>query len=155
MFNARPDNHVPIIPALSPWDSFVGWIGRFGQAFPLWVKALYFTLGVQFSAVGGIWIARESRKKEAAGQRLDVGDKAYLCFDVLYKYLVVSFAAILAIMGGELILLFVLRFLFLASVDLLSLWDIFVIGFAIGAIVIVYLRFALEKAFDLKPLEEE
>jgi len=70
--------------------------------------------------------------------------------------LVVSFAAIVAIMGGELLLLFVLRFMFLASVDLLSLWDVFVIGFAVGAILIVYLlRFTLEKAFDLKPVEDE
>ena len=156
IFNARPDTHVTVIPSVSPWDSFVGWIGKFGQAFPLWVKALYFALGVQFFAVGGIWIARESKRKEAAGQRFDVGDKAYLWLDVVYKFLVVSFAAIVAIMGGELLLLFVLRFMFLASVDLLSLWDLFVIGFAVGAIIIVYLlRFTLEKAFDLKPVEDE
>lgn len=156
MFNARPNTLETVLPSVSPWDSFVGWIGKFGQAFPLWVKALYFALGIQFFVVGGIWIARSSRKKEATAQRLDVGNKVYLWLDVVYKFLVVSFAAIVAIMGGELLLLFVLRFMFLASVDLLSLWDLFVIGFAVGAIVIVYLvRFTLEKAFDLKPVEDE
>lgn len=156
VFSARPDTHVAVLAPVSPWDSFAGWIGKFGQAFPLWVKALYFALGLQFFAVGGIWITRESRRREAAGQRLDVGDKAYLWLDVVYKFLVVSFAAIVAIMGGELLLLFVLRFMFLASVNLLSLWDLFVIGFAVGAIVIIYLvRFTLEKAFDLKPVEGE
>ena len=156
VFNASPTSQAAIISPVSPWDSFVGWIGKFGQAFPLWVKALYFVLGLQFFGVGGLWIARESKKKETTAQRLDLGDKAYLWLDVIYKFLVVSFAAILAIMGGELLLLFVLRFMFLASLDLLSLWDLFVVGFAVGAIIIVYLiRFTFEKAFDLKPVEDE
>jgi len=156
LFNARPDIPATVIPPVSPWDSFVEWIGKFGQAFPLWVKALYFALGLQFFGVGGLWIARESKRKETTAQRLDLGDKAYLWLDVIYKFLVVSFAAILAIMGGELLLLFVLRFMFLASLDLLSLWDLFVVGFAVGAIIIVYLiRFTFEKAFDLKPVEDE
>jgi hypothetical protein len=87
---------------------------------------------------------------------LDSGDKAYLWLDIIYKFLLASFVAIVAIMGGELILLFVLRFMFLVSLDLLSLWDLFVVGFAAGAIIIVYLiRFTLEKAFDLKPVESE
>jgi hypothetical protein len=155
-FNARPDSPATVAASVPPWDSFVGWIGKFGQAFPLWVKALYFALGVQFLAVGGIWIGRESKRKESAGQRFDIGDKAYLWLDVVYKFLVVSFAAIVAIMGGELLLLFVLRFMFLASVNLLSLWDLFVVGFAVGAIIIVYcLKFTLEKAFDLKPMVDE
>ncbi len=76
--------------------------------------------------------------------------------DVGYKFLVVSFVSIVAIMGGELVILFILRFMFLASFDLLSLWDLFVVGFAAGAIVMVYLmRFTLEKAFDLKPVDDE
>ena len=120
------------------------------------MKGLYLALGLQFFVVGALWIARESKRKESAGQRLDLGDKGYLWLDIVYKFLVVSFAAIIAIMGGELLLLFVLRFMFLASLDLLSLWDLFVIGFAAGAIVIVYLiRFGLEKVFDLKPVEDQ
>jgi len=156
VFNARPSTPPIAVPSLSPWDNFLQWIGKFGEAFPLWVKGLYLVLGIQFLGVGGLWITRESKRKETAGQRLDLGDKAYLWLDVVYKFLVVSFAAIIAIMGGELLLLFVLRFMFLASLDLLSLWDLFVVGFAAGAIIIVYLiRFSLEKIFDLKPMEDE
>ena len=156
IFNARLNAPPIAVPSLSPWDSFLQWIGKFGEAFPLWVKGLYLALGLQFFVVGGLWIARESKRKESAGQRFDLGDKAYLWLDVVYKFLVVSFSAIIAIMGGELLLLFVLRFMFLASLDLLSLWDLFVVGFAAGAIIIVYLiRFCLEKVFDLKPVEGE
>lgn len=96
------------------------------------------------------------RRKESSAQRLDNGDKAYLWLDVTYKFLVAAFLAIVAIMFGELFILFILRFMFLISLDLLSLWDLFVVGFAAGAIIIVYLtRFTLEKAFDLKPVEDE
>jgi hypothetical protein len=156
VFNAKPNTSPITTPYLSPWDSFLQWIGKFGEAFPFWVKGLYLALGFQFFGVGGLWITRESKRKEAAGQPLDLGDKAYLWLDVVYKFLVVSFAAIIAIMVGELLLLFVLRFMFLAQLNLLSLWDLFVVGFAGGAIIIVYLaRFSLEKAFDLKPVEDE
>jgi hypothetical protein len=155
-FNPKPVNITAIAPSISPWDSFVDWIGSFGQAFPLWVKALYLLLGVQFLAVGGLWIRREAASKEGTAQRLDGGEKAYLWLDIGYKFLLASFVAIVAIMGGELILLFVLRFMFLVSLNLLSLWDLFVVGFAAGAVIIAYLiRFTLEKAFDLKPLESE
>jgi hypothetical protein len=155
-FNPKPVNTVTLPPSISPWDSFVDWIGSFGQAFPLWVKALYFLLGVQFLAVGGLWIRRETVSREGTAQRLDRGDKAYLWLDIMYKFLLASFVAIVAIMGGELVLLFVLRFMFLISLNLLSLWDLFVVGFAAGAVIIAYLiRFTLEKAFDLKPVEIE
>jgi len=144
------------VPSMSPWDGFANWMGSFGQAFPLWVKALYMLLGVQFLLVGGLWIRRESARKEATAQPLDAGDKAYLWLDVAYKFLLASFVAIVAIMGGELILLFVLRFMFLVSINLLSLWDLFVVGFAAGAVIMVYvIRITLGKAFDLKPLEDE
>ncbi len=154
-FSARPDIPSIVTPPVSPWSSLVSWVGRFGQAFPSWVKILYMVLGLQFFGVGGLWIRRETKRKEETAQRLDLGDRAFLWLDVAYKFLVVSFVAIIAIMGGELLLLFVLRFMFLASLDLLSLWDLFVVGFAAGAIVIVYvIRFTLEKAFDLKPVED-
>jgi hypothetical protein len=46
--------------------------------------------------------------------------------------------------------------MFLASLDLLSLWDLFVICFAAGVVVIAYLiRFTLEKVFDLRPMEDD
>jgi hypothetical protein len=59
-------------------------------------------------------------------------------------------------MGGEFVILFLLRFMFLINLNLLSLWDIFVVGFAFGLVAIFYIiRFTLEKLFDLKPLEDE
>jgi hypothetical protein len=140
----------------SAWDNVANWMGNFGQAFPLWVKALYLLLGVQFLTVGGLWIRRESARKELATQPLDAGDKAYLWLDVVYRFLLASFLAIILIMGGELVLLFILRFMFLVSLNLLSLWDLFVVGFAAGAVIMVYLiRTILEKAFDLKPFVDE
>jgi hypothetical protein len=155
-FDPTPAGAAVQAPSTSAWDSLANWMGNFGQAFPLWVKALYFLFGVQFLTVGGLWIRRESARKEAATQPLDAGDKAYLWLDIAYKFLLASFVTIVAIMGGELILLFVLRFMFLVSINLLSLWDLFVVGFAAGAVIIVYLiRFILEKAFDLKPFEDE
>jgi hypothetical protein len=155
-FNPNTSQTVPPVSSLSPWDSFANWMGNFSQAFPSWVKALYLLLGLQFLTIGGLWIRRETARKETAMQRLDAGDKAYLWLDVTYKFLLASFVTILAIMGGELVLLFVLRFMFLVSLNLLSLWDLFVIGFALGAVIIAYVfRFVLEKAFDMKPLEDE
>jgi hypothetical protein len=155
-FNPRADNPAIVTPSVSPWASFVNWMGKFGEAFPLWVRILYFVFGIQFSIVGGLWIRREAAAKEATTQRLDAGDRAYLWLDVIYKFLLASFVAIVAIMGGELLILFVLRFMFLASLDLLSLWDLFVVGFAAGVVIMVYLiRFTLEKAFDLKPVDDE
>jgi len=155
-FNPNSTQSALELSSTTPWDGFTDWIGSFGQAFPLWVKALYMLLGVQFLLVGGLWIRRESARKEAATQPIDVWEKAYLWLDVAYKFLLASFVAIVAIMGGELILLFILRFMFLVSLNLLSLWDLFVIGFAAGAVIIAYvIRFTLGKAFDLKPLEDE
>lgn len=155
-FNPNPTQAVLQASSTSAWDGLVDWMGSFGEAFPLWVKALYMLLGTQFLLVGGLWIRREAARKETATQPMDVWEKAYLCLDVAYKFLLVSFAAIVAIMGGELILLFVLRFMFLVSISLLSLWDLFVVGFAAGAVIMTYLiRLTLGKAFDLKPVEDE
>jgi hypothetical protein len=155
-FDSPPAGATLQVSNTSAWDDFANWMGNFGQAFPLWVKALYLLFGVQFLTVGGLWIRRESARKEAATQPLDAGDKAYLWLDIAYKFLLASFVTIVAIMAGELILLFVLRFMFLVSINLLSLWDLFVVGFAAGAVIIVYLiRFFLERAFDLKPFEDD
>ena len=155
-FDPAPSGADVQASSTSPWESFGNWMGNFGQAFPLWVKALYFVFGMQFLTVGGLWIRRESGRKTGTSQPLDAGEKAYLWLDIVYKFLVASFVTIVVIMGGELVLLFVLRFMFLVSLSLLSLWDIFVVGFAAGAVIIVYIvRFILAKAFDLKPFEDE
>jgi hypothetical protein len=156
VFTPRPYISDVIAATTSPWQSFVTWLEKFGQAFPIWVKLVYLVFGFQFFAVGGLWIKRETGKKEAVSQRLDAGDRAFLWVDVAYKFLLASFLAILAIMGGEVVFLFLLRFMFLASLDLLSLWDLFVICFAAGVVVIAYLiRFTLEKVFDLRPMEDD
>lgn len=154
-FVSRPYTGFTPLSSESP-SSFIEWVGNFGQAFPPWVKLLYLVLGIQFFAVGGLWIRRESSRKESTGQQLDAGNKVFLWFDVAYRFLLTSFLVIIVIMGGELLILFLLRFMFLVSLDLLSLWDLFVVGFAACILVMAYLiRFTLEKGFDLKPLEEE
>jgi hypothetical protein len=59
-------------------------------------------------------------------------------------------------MGGEFVILFLLRFMFLINLNLLSLWDIFVVGFAFGLVAIFYIiRLTFEKLLDLKPVEDE
>jgi hypothetical protein len=156
VFMPRPYISDVIAATASPWQSFVTWLEKFGQAFPTWVKLVYLVFGFQFFAVGGLWIKRETAKKEAVSQRFDAGDKAFLWVDVAYKFLLASFLAILTIMGGEVVFLFLLRFMFLASLDLLSLWDLFVVCFAAGVVVIAYLiRLTLEKVFDLRPMEDD
>jgi hypothetical protein len=154
-FNPRPNETITAVPSAPPLQGFAEWIGKFSEAFPLWVKLLYFGMGIQFFAVGGLWIRRETSRRESTSQHVDRGDQAYMWVDVAYKFLVTSFAAIVAIMGGELLILFMLRFMFLVSFDLLSLWDLFVIGFALGVVIIVYsVRFTMERALDMKPVED-
>jgi hypothetical protein len=152
-----PDPVTPIARS-SPWDSFVGWTTRFGDAFPLWVKLLYLLLGVQFAAVGYKWIRLEScaREDDSAAARFDRGNLVYLWSEIFSKFLLTAFLVIAAAMGGQLILVSVLRFMFLAQVNMLSLWDLFVLGFAAGIAVIAYVfKLCLEKSLDLKPLLQD
>jgi hypothetical protein len=140
------------------WDDFELWTARFGDAFPLWVKVLYAILGIQFVAVGYKWIRFENdaRRDNSSLSRFDRGNLLYLWSDVLYKLLITAFLAIAAVMSGQFILLSLLKFMFLAQVDMLSLWDLFVLGFAAGIAVIAYaFRLSLEKSFDLKPLFQD
>jgi len=141
---------------VSPSVGFVGWSGSFGEAFPPWVKLLYLVLGVQFFIVGGLWIRRETEKRQLSPRRFDTGDKVYLWVDIAYKFLLVSFGALLLIMGGEVLITFILRYMFLITVTSLSLWNLFSLGFALGAAVIAYLvRAGFEKGFDMKPMDDE
>jgi hypothetical protein len=140
------------------WDSFTSWTARFGDAFPLWVKLLYVFLGLQFVAVGYKWIRFENsvREEESLTSRFDRGNLFYLWTEVLSKFLLTAFLVILVAMSGQFILLHVLRFMFLAQVNMLSLWDLFVLGFAAGMTAIAYVaKLCLEKWFDLKPLFQD
>jgi len=86
----------------------------------------------------------------------DVGDKIYLWVDIAFRFLLVSFVALLAIMGGEVLIILVLRYMFLITITPFSLWNLFSLGFAFGAVAIAYLvRVSLERGFDLKPVEDE
>jgi hypothetical protein len=140
------------------WDDFASWTTRFGDAFPLWVKLLYAVLGIQFVAVGYEWIRfeNEGRRYESSMSRFDRGNLLYLWSEVLYKLLLTAFLAIAAVMSGQFILVTVLRFMFLAQVNMLDLWDLFVLGFAAGIAAIAYaFKLCLEKSFDLKPLFQD
>jgi len=140
----------------SPSVGLIGWSGSFGDAFPLWVKLLYVLLGVQFFIVGGLWIRRETEKRQLSPRRFDFGNKVYLWVDIVYKFLLVSFAALGLIMGGEVLIIFILRYMFLITVTPLPLWNLFSLGFAFGAAVIAYLvRVGFERGFDLKPMDDE
>lgn len=140
----------------TPWEALLTWVGTFGKAFPLWVKFVYLIFGIQFFAVGGIWIRREGEKRSTTPQRLDTGNVIYLVSDILLKFLAVSCVTIVALMLGELLIPPVLQFMFLININLLSLWDVFVLGFAAGMVIIAYLtRFILGSLFDLKPMEFE
>jgi len=154
IFTPRPYSTSEVFA--SPSVGLIGWSGSFGEAFPLWVKLLYLILGVQFFIVGGLWIRRETEKRQSSSRRFDLGDKIYLWVDIAYKFLLVSFAALGIIMGGEVLIIFILRYMFLITVTPLSLWNLFSLGFALGAAVIAYLiRVGFERGFDLKPMDDE
>lgn len=140
------------------WEAFTSWLTRFGEAFPIWVKLLYLVLGVQFAFVGGMWIRFEGRRRQQDNviSAFDGGNVAYLWTDVVYRFLMAAFVVLAVIMGGQYLLVLILRYMFLAPVELLSLWDLFVLGFGAGIVLIAYaLRTMLGRSFDLRPLEDE
>jgi hypothetical protein len=140
------------------WSDFANWTTRFGAAFPFWVKLLYAVLGIQFVAVGYKWIRFENdaRRDKSSMSRFDRGNLLYLASDVLYKLLLTAFLVIAATMSGQFILLLVLKFMFLAQVSMLNLWDLYVLGFAAGIAVIAYcFKFLLKKSFDFNPSFED
>ena len=156
--NFKAPDPVTRVASSSPWDSFMDWTTRFGDAFPLWVKLLYLLLGVQFAAVGYKWIRFEdcTRDDDSHSSRFDRGSLVYLWSEVFCKFLLTAFLVIAAAMGGQLILVSALRFMFLAQVNMLSLWDLFVLGFAAGIAAIAYaFKLSLQKSFDLKPFFQD
>lgn len=116
---------------------------------------------VAWSAVcssGLQWIRFENcaREDDSAVWRFDRGNLVYLWSEIFWKFLLTAFLVIAAAMGGHLILVSVLRFMFLAQVNILSFWDLFVLGFAAGIAAIAYVfKLCLEKSFDLKPLLQD
>jgi hypothetical protein len=140
------------------WNDFASWTTRFGAAFPFWVKLLYAVPGIQFVAVGYKWIRFENdaRRDKSSMVRFDRGNLLYLSSEVLYKLLLTAFLVIAAAMSGQFILLLILKFMFLAQVDMLNLWDLYVLGFTAGIAVIAYcFKLLLQKSFDLNPLFED
>lgn len=139
-------------------DRFNSWFTRFGEAFPIWVKILYLILGAQFVFVGSMWTKFEGRRRQQENSisTFDRGNLIYLWTDIVYKFLVASFLVLALIMGGQYLLVIILRFMFLIPIDLLSLWDLFVLGFAGSAALLAYLfRTFLGRSLDLKPPEDE
>lgn len=154
-FHPRPQGPVG---SQTIWEAFTSWLTRFGEAFPIWVKLLYLVLGLQFAFVGGMWIRFEGRRRQQDNvlSAFDRGNVTYLWTDVVYKFLVAAFVVLAVIMGGQYLLVLILRYMFLVPVELLSLWDLFVLGFGAGIALIAYaLRTMLGRSFDLRPLEDE
>jgi hypothetical protein len=139
-------------------DAFLAWLEQFAEKFPLWVKGLYVILGAQFLVVGAAWIRYEDRKRRSDHvlSRFDRGNVAYLWSDVAYKFLGATFAILAVLMVGQFLILQVLRFMFLVELELLSLWDLFVLSFAGGMALLAFvLRTILGRMLDLRPLEDE
>ena len=136
----------------------ISWATEFGNSFPTWVKILYVILGIQFLLVGHTWMSYENyrRKSESSLPVFDRGNKLYLWTNILCKFQLIVFIVTAILMVGQVFLVYLLRYMFLITLNLVSLWDLFVLGFMAGMTVIAYVsRMILERYFDLKPIEEE
>jgi hypothetical protein len=156
--DVNPQNAASEIPNRPPWESFMDWLARFGAAFPTWVKLIYLLLGVQFATIGYTWINYENRTRmeSAPGSVFDFGNKFYIWCEIFQKYCLTAFLIIAVLMGGQYIVLYVLNFMFLLPVNMLSLWDLFVLCFAAGMAVIAWLsKLILKKTLDWEPTFEE
>lgn len=142
----------------SHWESFSEWMANFHKSFPLWTKAVYLILGAQFILVGVLWIRRESQSRLRAhfSAWLDRGNLIYISTDLLYKFLLSSLLVISIIVASELILTLLLRLMPLAEPQLVSMWDLYVLGFSAGITLLAFLfRVFFDRCLDLKPLECE
>ncbi len=140
------------------WASFTDWIGQFGGAFPLWVRILFLVLGVQFAFVGYRWVKFEDERRRLEGHLppLDRGNKVYLWTDIIFRALVTAFAISLAVMVGEVIVIFLAQYLFFVELSLVSLLDAFSLFFLAILASIIYLgREGLDRLLDLKPIMED
>lgn len=134
---------------------FSSWLVNFGEAFPLWTKLLYLFLGFQFLFVGYERIVLDDqRRRERKLRPLDFGNKIYVSIDVICKFLLTCLAITTILMIGEVIVLEMLRLVFLATVNLPSIWNLFVFVFVAVVTLSAYLfRIVLRHRFDLEPTE--
>jgi hypothetical protein len=134
---------------------FSSWLVNFGEAFPLWTKLLYLFLGFQFLFVGYERIVLDDQlRRERKLRSLDLGNKIYVSIDVICKFLLTCLAMTAVLMIGEVIVLEMLRLVFLATVDLPSIWNLFVLAFVAVLTLSAYLfRIVLRHTFDLQPTE--
>lgn len=136
----------------------ISWSTEFGNSFPTWVKILYVILGIQFLLVGQEWMGYENyrRRSESSLPVFDRGNKLYLWTNILCKFQLTVFTVTAILMVGQVFLVYLLRYMFLIALNLVSLWDLFVLGFMAGMTAIAYAtRMILERHFDLKPIDEE
>jgi len=140
------------------WSSFFEWFSQFGNAFPVWVKILYTVLGAQFAFVGYRWIKFEDEKRRIEGHLppLDRGNRIYLWIDVVFRTLLAGFIISLILMLGETVIITVAQYLFLVTLNLFPLVDLFSLFFVAVLGLIIYLaREGLDKFLDLKPMMED
>ena len=138
--------------------SFYDWVGQFGGAFPVWVKVLYFVLGVQFAFVGFNWVKYEDERRRIEGHLppLDNGNKVYLWIDVAFKALLVGFAILLVLMVGEGLIVGIAQYLLLVNITIVSIVDLFSLFFFAVVAGLVYLaREGMDRLLDLKPIMED
>jgi len=136
-------------------EDFSNWFVQFGQAFPLWTKLLYLVLGIQFLFVGYERIAFDSqRRRDRKLRPLDSGNRIYVSIDVIYKFLLTCLALTALLMVGQAAVLAILRLMFLANINMPSIWNLFVLVFLAVITVFAYLlRAVLHHKFDLDPPE--
>jgi hypothetical protein len=149
-------------PPVKTWEfrmpsvkGFSSWFISFGEAFPLWTKLLYIFLGFQFLFVGYQRILYDDqRRRERKLRPLDLGNKAYLSIDVAWKFFLSCIAITAVLMIGEIVVLEILRLVFLATINLPSIWNPFVLLFvAVVTLAVYLLRIVLRYKFDLEPTE--
>jgi hypothetical protein len=134
-------------------QDFSNWMARFGEAFPLWTKLLYMFLGFQFLFVGYERITFDDKiRQERRLRPLDRGNKIYISVDVLCRFLLTCLAITAALMVGQVILLMILRYFLLVTIELPSIWNLFVLAFGAAVTILVYLlRTVLRHKFEFAP----
>ena len=134
-------------------QDFSNWMARFGEAFPLWTKLLYLFLGFQFLFVGYERITFDDKiRQERRLRPLDRGNKIYISVDVLCRFLLTCLAITAALMVGQVIFLMILRYFLLVTIELPSIWNLFVLAFGAAVTILVYLlRTVLRHKFEFAP----